>query len=128
MFESKYWIAIAAVLIIATLSASCYAQSNNGFDYSIEEALNLWQNKEAIIIDVRTQGEYAEGHIPGVANIPLDQLEKRTDEIPKDQKVLLICRSGNRSAKGTTLLRNSGFDNVFNITGGMLAWQGPVTK
>jgi hydroxyacylglutathione hydrolase len=58
----------------------------------------------------------------------LDELEKRLGEIPRDKKVVLICRTGNRSAQGTKLLRGKGFDNVFNSTGGMSTWKGPVTK
>ena len=97
-------------------------------DISVDEALRLWQNKEAIIIDVRTPGEYRDGHIPGVVNIPLDELEKRIGEIPKDKKVVLICRTGSRSAQGTRLLRSKGFNNVYNSTGGMSTWKGPVEK
>lgn len=99
-----------------------------GVDVTVEQALSMWQNKQAVIIDVRTQAEYQEGHIPGVANIPLDQLESRMNEIPKDQKVLIICRSGKRSGQGTNLLRGKGFDNVFNVAEGMLGWKGPVEK
>lgn len=97
-------------------------------DVSVEETLNLWRDKQAVVIDVRTPAEYREGHIPGVANIPLEELEQRFGEIPKDKKVLLICRSGRRSAQGVDLLRGKGFDNVFNVVQGMLAWTGPVEK
>lgn len=93
-----------------------------------DEALSLWQANEAVIIDVRTLKEYQEGHIPDVPLIPLNQLESRLDEVPKDRKVLLICRSGRRSAQGTSLLQSKGFEQVENIEGGMLAWRGPVVK
>jgi hydroxyacylglutathione hydrolase len=94
----------------------------------IAKALTLWQDKKAVVIDVRTPAEYQEGHIPGVANIPLDQLEARIGEIPKDKQVLLICRSGKRSGQGTALLRSKNMSNVYNITEGMNGWQGPVAK
>ena len=97
-------------------------------DISVDEALRQWQNKEAVIIDVRTPGEYRDGHIPGVVNIPLDELEKRMGEIPKDKKTVLICRTGSRSAQGTRLLRSKGFNNVYNSTGGMSTWKGPVER
>ncbi len=120
---------LGLMLLVAGLSVGCGQGSvAAGMDISVEEALRLWQNKEAVIIDVRTPGEYREGHIPGVANIPLDELEKRMSEVPKDKKVVLICRTGNRSAQGTKLLRSKGFDNVFNSTGGMSTWKGPVTR
>lgn len=118
------------LMLLAAVTAAGCAQSSGGanVDVSVDEALRLWQNKEAVIIDVRTPGEYREGHIPDVFNIPLDELENRMGEIPKDKKVVLICRTGNRSAQGTKLLRSKGFNNVFNSTGGMSTWKGPVTK
>ena len=115
-------------LILAMLAGCGAGPADAGVDVSVDEALRLWQNKEAIIIDVRTPAEYQEGHIPGVVNIPLDELERRAGEVPKDKKVVLICRTGNRSAQGTKLLRGKGFTNVYNSTAGMSSWKGPVEK
>ena len=116
------------LLLVGAVSGCAQSPASAGVDVSVEEAQRLWQNKEAILIDVRTPGEYRDGHIPGVVNIPLDELEKRMNEVPKDKKVVLICRTGNRSAQGTQLLRSKGFQNVFNSTGGMSTWKGPVEK
>ena len=102
--------------------------SQGGFSMTTEEALALWQVGEAVIIDVRTPKEYQEGHIPDVPLIPLDQLENRLEEVPQERQVLLICRSGRRSSLGTNFLRSKGFEQVYNIEGGMLAWHGPVAK
>ena len=120
---------LGIVSFILSMLTGCGASATDpAVDVTVDEALRLWQNKEAILIDVRTPAEYRDGHIPGVANIPLDELEKRVSEVPKDKKVVLICRTGNRSAQGTKLLRSKGFDNVFNSTGGMSTWKGPVTR
>ena len=121
---------IVLLIVIMTISTGCnhVNASQGGVSMSAEEALSLWQAQEAVIIDVRTLAEYQEGHIPDAPLIPLNQLENRLDEIPKEQKVLLICRSGRRSAQGTSLLRSKGFEQVINIEGGMLAWRGPVVK
>ena len=116
------------MLLVGVMSGCAQSPASAGVDVSVEEAQRLWLNKEAIIIDVRTPGEYRDGHIPGVVNIPLDELEKRMNEVPKDKKVVLICRTGNRSAQGTQLLRSKGLQNVFNSTGGMSTWKGPVEK
>jgi hydroxyacylglutathione hydrolase len=122
-------ILLLLLLMVAGSFAGCgQGQVQAGADVSVDEALRLWQSKEAVIIDVRTPDEYREGHIPDVVNIPLDELEKRMGEVPKDKKVVLICRTGSRSAQGTKLLRSKGFANVFNSTGGMSTWKGPVTK
>ena len=119
---------LLAALLVLILAGCGQSPAGASVDISVDEALRLWQNKEAIIIDVRTPGEYRDGHIPGVVNIPLDELEKRIGEIPKDKKVVLICRTGSRSAQGTRLLRSKGFNNVYNSTGGMSTWKGPVEK
>ena len=129
IFRNRNKIRLLLVALLVAMLAGCgQSPAGAGVDISVDEALRLWQNKEAIIIDVRTPGEYRDGHIPGVVNIPLDELEKRIGEIPKDKKVVLICRTGNRSAQGTKLLRSKGFSNVYNSTSGMTSWKGPVSK
>ena len=129
IFRNRNKIRLLLVALLVAMLAGCgQSPAGAGVDISVDEALRLWQNKEAIIIDVRTPGEYRDGHITGVVNIPLDELEKRIGEIPKDKKVVLICRTGSRSAQGTRLLRSKGFNNVYNSTGGMSTWKGPVEK
>ena len=77
------------------------------------------------IVDVREPGEFAGalGHIPGALLIPLGSLLKEKDRIQADKPVVLVCRSGARSAQATVLLRNAGFRNVANLAGGMLRWR-----
>lgn len=94
----------------------------------MEEAVNLWRNQKALFIDVRTPEEYSQGHIRGSILIPLDELEKRASEVPKDKKVLIICRSGARSARANRLLQESGFVNTVSVRGGMSAWPGEIVK
>lgn len=75
----------------------------------------------AYILDVREPAEYVEGHVPGVPLIPLGDLVERADEVPTDQEVLVICRSGGRSARAVEYLRGLGIDAV-NIAGGTDGW------
>ena len=89
--------------------------------------------KGAVMIDVREVDEVAAlaYDMEGVVNIPLSQLAKRLSEIPKDKTVIMACRSGNRSRKATMMLLQKGFSNVFNLQGGIKAWQAnglPVKK
>ena len=121
---------LVMLIVVVAISAGCnhVVASRGGISMTTEEALSLWRAQKAVIIDVRTLQEYQEGHIPDAVLIPLNQLETRLDEIPQDQQVLLICRSGRRSAQGTNLLRSKGFEQVVNIEGGMLTWRGPVVK
>lgn len=77
------------------------------------------------VVDVREPGEFkgALGHIAGAKLIPLGSLTKRFSEIKKDEPVVVVCRSGARSAQASVLLRNAGFARVANLSGGMLRWR-----
>ncbi len=74
----------------------------------------------AVIIDVREENEFAAGHVKGAKNIPLSQFRERMDEIPKDIPVYVHCRSAQRSYNAVMALENSGYDNVYNISGSFL--------
>jgi rhodanese-related sulfurtransferase len=77
------------------------------------------------IVDVREPAEFRAGHIPGAKLIPLGQLAGRTGEIPRDRRVVCVCRSGRRSAAAVRLLRSLGVD-AYNLHGGMRDWPGRV--
>ena len=82
------------------------------------------EGKAPIIIDVREAFEYDEFNI-GVKNIPLGELAFRLDEMGADKgdEIVMLCRSGNRSGQAQKLLLSMGYSHVFNLVGGMLAWQ-----
>lgn len=64
----------------------------------------------AIILDVRTPAEYAQGHVKGAVNIPLDQLQRSTAKVPKGKPVITCCLSGGRSGVAEGILRQQGFE------------------
>jgi len=71
--------------------------------------------KGAVIVDVRTKGEYAGGHVKGSLNIPLDQLRSNLKKFKdKDQPIITCCASGMRSASARGILKGAGFTNVHN--------------
>ncbi len=80
------------------------------------------------VVDVRTEKEYNEGHIPGSINIPVDELENRIHELEhaKGKPLLLVCRSGNRSMFAVMILADKGFENLYNLSGGMMTWTGQL--
>ncbi|MGB8453493.1 MAG: FAD-dependent oxidoreductase [Anaerocolumna sp.] len=86
---------------------------------NIDKVRELVENNQ-FILDVRERGEYARGHIKGAINIPLSELRERTNEIPKDSPVYIHCRTGQRSYNAALALQNSGYQNVYNITGSFL--------
>ena len=76
----------------------------------------------AFVLDVREPDEWAAGHIQGATLIPLGQLASRTNEVPRDRAVVVVCRSGNRSAQGRDILQGAGLTAVTSMSGGMSAW------
>lgn len=68
----------------------------------------------AIILDVRTKGEYASGHITGSVNIPLDQLSGQLSKLRKDKAIITCCASGMRSASAKSILKSAGYTQVYN--------------
>jgi rhodanese-related sulfurtransferase len=79
----------------------------------------------ALLLDVREPHEFSEAHAPGSVLIPLGQLEKRLAEIRShaNQPIVIICRSGSRSARAASVLNKLGFTSVHNVSGGMIAWR-----
>lgn len=77
---------------------------------------------DAYLLDVREPYEWLAGHIDGATAMPMDEVMARQAEIPTDRQVVVVCRSGHRSAQVTTFLARTGRDAV-NLDGGMHAWQ-----
>lgn len=83
------------------------------------------EDREYLLIDVRTESEYSSGHIPTAVNIPYQDIVERLPEGPKDRLIVVYCRSGSRSSVAQQALRESGYTNVANF-GGILDWKGPI--
>jgi glyoxylase-like metal-dependent hydrolase (beta-lactamase superfamily II)/rhodanese-related sulfurtransferase len=77
---------------------------------------------DAVVLDVRTPGEFEGGHIEGAQHLPLIQIQARWSEVPRGVPVYVICRSGHRSSTALSVLGQHGYDNVVNVIGGMNAW------
>ncbi len=91
-------------------------------DVTIDEVLAKKEN--LCIVDVRRTDEWTGefGHIPGARHIILDTLPDHLVDLPQDGTIVFVCRSGGRSAQATALARSNGFQSVFNMKGGMMAW------
>jgi rhodanese-related sulfurtransferase len=90
-------------------------------EVSVTEAAAL-RDAGAFVLDVREPNEWAAGHIPDATLIPLGQLESRVAEVPDDRTVVVVCRSGNRSAQGRDILRAAGLTSATSMAGGMNDW------
>lgn len=74
-----------------------------------------------LLLDVREDDEWAAGHAPDALHVPMSQISGRLDELPQDDNLFVICRSGGRSARVTAYLNDNGWDAV-NVDGGMQSW------
>ena len=108
---------------VATQVATKVDVAQFGPNVDVATVNSLLGRDDVVILDVREQSEYDAGHIPGVTLIPLNDVPNRLNEIPKDKPVIVTCRSGNRSGQATDFLRQQGYTNVHNMTGGINAWQ-----
>jgi len=90
---------------------------------TVTEAKQAIDAKDVQFIDVRTAGEYADGHAPKTMNFPLDSLENDLAKLDKDKPIYVICQTGRRSQKGSEVLQKVGFNKIYNIKGGTSAWQ-----
>jgi rhodanese-related sulfurtransferase len=106
------WYIVAAVILF--LGISMLVRASTGLK---EEQAHEFLTKGAIVIDVRSKGEFAAKSIEGVINIPLPELQAGISKaVPdKNQIVLLHCRSGNRSGHGTRLLKQLGYEQTYNL-------------
>ena len=98
------------------------AQSPLPAEITVEEAYQLVEDG-AFLLDVRTPEEWDDFHAPQATLIPLDELESRVNEVPTNQDVVVICRSGNRSQVGRDILLNAGHPSATSVDGGMNAWR-----
>jgi metal-sulfur cluster biosynthetic enzyme/rhodanese-related sulfurtransferase len=90
-------------------------------------ALVMWQQTpDLFVLDVRTQQEWANGHIPRANLLPIDELEDRLRELPpKDTRILVHCAAGGRSLQACQILADHGYTRLMNLVGGMHSWPGP---
>ncbi len=96
----------------------------------VEEAIRMLKDDpNVILLDVRTQQEYYKEHVRGSRWIPMDQLPYRLHELNKNKVIFAcFCRTGHRSFKACEFLRDNGFENLYNVKGGIEAWKQAMSK
>ncbi len=129
--QNLMWVGLAAVSGGMLLWQTFSGQGRNNI--SINEATLLINRQDAIVVDVRETAEWSSGHIPNARHISLGHLSKHLSEIEKfkEKPVIVVCASGNRSGSACNVLQKAGFQQVFNLAGGIHAWSDaglPMTK
>ena len=111
-------VALIVLLGGATLAAAAVARS-----IPPEDAFVLLKDRRNVyLLDVRTQQEYRQAHLVDAHLIPIDQVERRLAELPRDRPILVYCAVGSRSAQVFSFLARRGFGEVYNLDGGIYAW------
>jgi rhodanese-related sulfurtransferase len=126
--------AIIAAFAVGACGASSVTEPPDGgavattaatlpLEVSVADAATL-RDDGAFVLDVRQPDEWTAGHIEGATLIPLGELAARVAEVPRDRDVVVVCRSGNRSAQGRDILLGAGYASVTSMAGGMNDWTG----
>jgi rhodanese-related sulfurtransferase len=97
------------------------------------DATMLINREDAVVVDVRAQGDYEKGHLPNARNLPFTDFERRSKEFEKfrARPLILYCNSGSAAAKGIAALKKTGFEKLYNLRGGLYEWEKagyPVTR
>jgi rhodanese-related sulfurtransferase len=123
--SSKVFLWVGILVLLAIVAGALFLNSNSTTkqanlpaEVSVAQALEM-KNEGAFILDVRQPEEWEQGHIEGATLIPLGDLPNRINELPKDQDIVVVCRSGNRSAQARDMVRHAGLANSNIMAGGM---------
>ncbi|MGD8784304.1 MAG: rhodanese-like domain-containing protein [Thioalkalispiraceae bacterium] len=126
---SAIWLALFVMVIYSFVGARLkgYKNANPAL------ATQLINQQDAVVVDVREDNEYAKGHIINSVHIPLSYLKDRIKDLEKykDKPVIVGCKTGQRSGQACATLKKQGFEQVYNLSGGVTAWQAdnlPLTK
>lgn len=89
------------------------------------QAVQLINKDKAVVIDVCSESEFAEGHVSGAKNVPVDELESRLAQVAKNKTtpLLMVCASGIRSRRAVGVAKKQGYEQVYSLAGGMGAWR-----
>ena len=126
-FTSNHPILVVAIIVVSLmLIHSFFGEKLRGYSsVTPAQSTQMINRENAVIIDVRENNEYTGGHIVNSVHIPLSNLKTRIEELNKykNQKVIVACRSGHRSSQACANLKKEGFVEVFNLSGGVMAWE-----
>ena len=121
---------VAGAIALATMVLVLAACGSSYRNVSVADLAAASQNGK-LVLDVRESWEYDQGHVAGAELLPLSELASRVAEVPADKPVYVYCHSGNRSKQASEILAKAGKKQIFNVQGGIIAWQAagyPITR
>ena len=123
-FAANHYILVSAFFLLWTLFF--FLESRRGsLAVSPQGATSLVNREDGMIIDVRDEDEYRQGHIAGSINVPLAKLNERSGELEKyrDKPVILVCKLGNQATHAGRQLQQQGFARLYRLRGGIQGWR-----
>ncbi|MEJ2609423.1 MAG: rhodanese-like domain-containing protein [Candidatus Thiodiazotropha sp.] len=131
-FAMNHWILVLSFILVAGLLFFNLAQGDKNALEPIS-ATDMINREEAVVIDVRSAADFNKGHIINAINIPSNGFANQLGVMNKhkDKPIIVSCNSGAQSSSACTQLRKAGFERVYNLKGGILAWQSanlPITR
>jgi rhodanese-related sulfurtransferase len=133
-FSNHASLAMAFVVILGTLLWTLWQGLGRGLKkLSPMDATQLINREDAVVVDVRTDGEFNQGHIVNAVNIPQKSIEEQLTKLNKyrNRPIIMACRTGQIGSGVGSTLRKNGFEQVYNLAGGLVAWEGadlPLVK
>lgn len=121
LFLSMIFVALLAMLIVGEIKRKTSGSSQLG----PMDVTSMINHQNAVILDVRKVDEYSQGSIINAIHIPLEELDNQLKKLEKykDKTIIAYCRSGDRSVSACAKLKQHGFNSVYNLGGGTIAWQ-----
>lgn len=123
---NNWYLFVALGVILFLLAAGPISQRMYGIkNANAAQTVQLLNRENGVVVDVCEPKEFTAGHVPSAINLPLSSLKDRLRDLDKhkNKPVIVSCRSGNRSLKGAVILRKHGFTTVYNLAGGLQAWE-----
>ena len=131
-FVINHWLLVGG--LIGLVVALIYQENlKRGASISLHEATRVINREEGVVVDVRSETEFKNGHITAAINVPYPEFSSRVTELDKykERPVILVCKMGQHSGAASKTLGDSGFSNVKRLNGGMAEWNNanmPVVK
>lgn len=123
--SNHLFLSLTFVIVLTLLVRSLISGDGGKFSVTPARATEMINRENAIVVDVRSEADFKKGHIINAINIPAGQMANQLNKLNKykNKPIVVSCRSGSTSQLSCKQLRSGGFEQVFNLQGGILAWE-----
>jgi rhodanese-related sulfurtransferase len=129
--QNNIFIVAVAVVSGIMLAIPALRKSGGGSAIGTTQAIQMINQRQAVLVDVRPAEQYQAGHIAQARNVPATEIEKKSAGLPKNKPLVVVCEQGRDASRAVSKLKAQGFTEVVALDGGMRAWSQaglPVTQ